>query len=62
MNRVEILEQIKKFGYRAESLPDSRIQISICKDPMTEAEAIAWIEQQSLFQCPECGKFRGRKK
>jgi hypothetical protein len=60
VNRVEILEQVKRFGRAVRSIPDTRIKIE-GEQPMTEAQAIAWIERQSLIQCPCCGKYRKKK-
>lgn len=60
MNRVEILEQIRRFKRHVKSLPDTRIKIE-GEAPMTEAEVIVWIERQKSVQCPECGKYRGEK-
>ena len=57
MNRVEILEQIKRFGRQVESAPDSRIVIEGEKGAFTEPEALAWIDKQALVQCPTCGKL-----
>lgn len=60
MNRVEILDQVKKFHRSVRSLPDARIKIE-GEEPMTEVEAAAWIERQKAVQCPECGKYRNYK-
>ena len=60
MNRVEILEQVRRFKRKVESLPDSRIKIE-AEPPMTEPEAIDWIQRQAEVQCPHCGRYYAEK-
>jgi hypothetical protein len=61
VNRVEILEQVRRFKRRVVSLPDTRIKIE-GEEPMTEAQAETWIQEQSKIQCPHCGTYYERKK
>ena len=56
MNRVMILEQIRKFGFQAESAPDANIVIEGVPGSLTESEAIAWIENREKTHCPSCGR------
>ncbi len=56
MSRVEILEQIRRFGLQAEGAPDSRIVIEGQKGAFTEAEAMDWIDKRAETYCPSCGK------
>ena len=56
MNRVEILEAIRRFKVQAESAPDAKIVIEGVPGSLTEPEAIKWIERRSEIYCPSCGR------
>lgn len=55
MNRIDLLDQLKRFGFRAHSVKDTRIMVDGV-GLMTEKEALDFCERRSKTYCSGCGK------
>ena len=53
---IDIPRQARRFGRAIKSIPGGyKIE---GEPPMTEAETLIWIQNQTLVQCSKCGAYR----